>query len=173
MSRLERITYICLIALCAVSVAAIGHAKWSAYKAQQTPSLPPQAALGKKLEIPGVAWNPSHLSAVVYLSTRCHFCDESMPFYRRLAEQHQKDPSRIPDFLAISPEAPAQVEEHLRDNHVTFDQVYQIGLPHSFLRGTPTLLIVDGDGVVRRVDVGKLSAIKEEEIIQLFKTGRI
>jgi len=46
--------------------------------------------LGKVLRLPNVDWATNKTTVVLYLSTSCHFCSESSPFYQRLAQEKLK-----------------------------------------------------------------------------------
>src|SRR5690349_12890900 len=48
------------------------------------PSVP---ATGSQLSISGVDWAASDRTLLVVVSTGCHFCSESAPFYQRLTQE--------------------------------------------------------------------------------------
>ncbi len=170
MSKLERLTYICLIGMCLVSGTILIREHWSIRESQTNIQENPAAGLvGKKLQIPGVDWKSSQLSTVLFLSTSCHFCEASMPFYRRLVAQHQQGQGKNIALLAISAEPDHIVNSYLMRERVNFDHVYQISLPDNLLRGTPTLLVVDDQGMIRRADIGQLNPSKEDELLNIFK----
>src|ERR1051325_2154425 len=50
----------------------------------------PQVKAGMKLSLPGVDWGQSDRTLLLVLSTTCHFCSESTPFYQRLAQEKSK-----------------------------------------------------------------------------------
>ena len=64
------------------SVEAI-QSKSSASSASRRPSI--QA--GTKVSLPGIDWSKSTRTVVLALSTTCHFCSESAPFYQELQQQ--------------------------------------------------------------------------------------
>lgn len=127
---------------------------------------------GKKLNLPGVEWKASRINAVVFLSTHCHYCDASMPFYRRLASVHKVSNSPI-NLIAISPEPVDVVQRHLADEQVEFDHVYQIKLPNPMLNGTPTTFLVDDNGSILQARIGKLNSSEEDEIERIVQTGKL
>lgn len=172
MSKLERLTYICLITLCVVSAGTLINRDWLAHKAQKQMGSP-VTLVGKKLDIPGVTWSASQISAVVFLSTECRYCEASMPFYRRLVSEHRQTASSRVSLLAISFEPSESVNSHLTSEQVQFDHVYQIAQPNRLLPGTPTFLIVDKNGIIQRAAFGELPTSKEDEMLQIVKTGQL
>ncbi|MFN2576678.1 MAG: hypothetical protein ABR607_03200 [Pyrinomonadaceae bacterium] len=46
---------------------------------------------GTKIALTGVDWSKSDRTLVLVLSTTCHFCSESAPFYQKLEEQKPND----------------------------------------------------------------------------------
>jgi hypothetical protein len=101
-------------------------------------------------------------TVVLALSTNCHYCTESAGFYRELALQcHQR---HIP-IIAVLPQEVAASRSYLTDEGVTVDEVRQAQLSDLRVDGTPTLVIVDGSDVVKKVWVGKLSSSKEKEVL--------
>lgn len=172
MSKLERLTYMCLITLCVVSAGTLINRDWLAHKAQKQMESP-TTLVGKKLDIPGVTWNSSQISAVVFLSTECRYCEASMPFYRRLINEHHQAANGKVSLVAISLEPSDYVKTHLASEQVQFDHVYQMETPNKLLHGTPTFLIVDKNGVIQRAAFGELPASREDEMLQIVKTGQL
>jgi hypothetical protein len=168
MSKLERLAYLCLISLCMVSGGVLLRNQLSQHTLQAS-ILNSHDLIGKKLDVPGANWNATAMSAVLFLSTECRFCEASMPFYRQLVEAHGQSPTNHIALLGLSREPDHDMEEHLAKNHVRLDRVLQ--LPHNFnlLRGTPTLLFVDQSGIIRRAFVGKLNEPEEQQIVALVK----
>ena len=109
--------------------------------------------------IPAVDWHANGRTLVLVLFTRCHFCTESAPFFRRLRE---KTGSNV-KVLAVFPQPVAESERYLSGEGLQFDDVRQAPVGKTRAAGTPTLLLVDHDGVVRRTWVGKLTSHKERE----------
>ena len=112
MSKLERVTYICLITLCVLSAGLLTNAHVSSYlanKQRQPPSA--DSLIGKHLNISGVTWAGSPANAVIYYSTVCHFCQASTPFYRRILEARQTTPGHEVSISVLSLEPAEQVSE--------------------------------------------------------------
>jgi hypothetical protein len=62
------------------------------------------------------------------------------------------------------------MERFLGDQHITVDDIYPA--PKNFaLRGTPSLLLVDGSGVVRRLFLGELDSSGQQELLRIVAAG--
>jgi thiol-disulfide isomerase/thioredoxin len=127
---------------------------------------PPAAAVigtGANLSsrVQGVNWAESRRTVVLVLSTQCHFCSDSAPFYRRLA-QAARNKVKV---VALLPQTAAQARQYLRGEGVAVDEVRQVSLESLGVRGTPTLLLVDGAGVVQEQWVGRLQSNQEAQVL--------
>lgn len=119
--------------------------------------------VGRVMPLENIDWRENKKTLVLYISTTCHFCDESSPFYKRLVEKYADDKSVR--FVAVLPQPVDQAKEHLKGLGVNINEVYNVKLTSIGVTATPTLLLVDESGVVSDMWKGKLAADKETEII--------
>jgi len=94
-----------------------------------------------------------------------------MPFYRRVSQLRQASKPQA-SVGAVSLESPDELRQFLSKEGVSADGVYKIPFA-SGLRGTPTVLIVDEKGTIRRVFEGKLDSSREQAILDIIATGKI
>ena len=125
--------------------------------------MPPQIAVGTKLSVPGIDWRVNGNTLVLAVSTNCHYCTESAPFYRRLAADL---PRRRVHLTAILPENVEEGGKYLRSLGLQVSDVRQGSFRSLKIRGTPTLMLVDERGLIRYVWEGKLSAETEHQVIE-------
>lgn len=128
----------------------------------QKPAEPPTVALGSKFALQNVNWQSSAKNIVLAVSTTCHYCTESAPFYRQLVEQCKQQHVHT---IAVLPQSVAEAQAYLQNEGVTVDDIRQAPLSDLSVGGTPTLVLVDSGGVVRDVWVGKQPDTKEKEIL--------
>ncbi len=102
------------------------------------------AGTSLKDKLPGVDWASNEKTLVLAISTTCHFCRESEPFYRRL---RQELGGRM-KIIAVLPPPTTEAEQYLKSADLRVDQVKELSLDRIGVRGTPTILLVDGKGVV-------------------------
>jgi Redoxin len=118
--------------------------------------------VGKAISLPGTDWKRSDQTIVLVLSTGCHFCTESAPFYKELVQKRKQGNTCL---IAILPQPVDSGRKYLSDLGIAVDDVKQAQPSSLGVRGTPTLLLVNKDGVVTSSWRGKLSQDKELEIM--------
>jgi hypothetical protein len=124
---------------------------------------PRQIAAGAKVSVPGLDWRAKGTTFLMALSPTCHFCTESAPFYRRLAAELSNRPVQL---TALFPEGSEKGGEYLKGLGLQVSDVREGSFSSLHIRGTPTLILVDEQGVVRNVWAGKLSPETEREVIK-------
>lgn len=128
---------------------------------------PPHITVGTKFALKDAPCQGQGKNLVLALSTSCHFCNDSAPFYRELVQRCRQQHVRT---IAVLPQPIAEAESYLSSEGVATDEVHQSVLRELQIAGTPTLLLVDGSGVVRNVWVGKLSSDKEKEVLAALES---
>lgn len=118
---------------------------------------------GTKVNVTGIDWAENEKTLVLALSNTCHFCTESADLYKRLAEQRKEKGLKM---VAVLPQSVADGQAYLKNLGVTVDDVKQAPLASFGVSGTPTLILVDRDGVTRQTWVGKLAADKEMDFLK-------
>lgn len=128
------------------------------------------AVAGAKLPLPGVNWAENRRTLLLALSAKCHFCTESADFYKRLAEaKAQRNDIRM---IAVLPQEVAAGQAYLDRLGVKVDEVRQSPLDAVGATGTPTLIMVDGDGTATEMWLGKLPPDKETEVLARIRGER-
>lgn len=104
---------------------------------------------------------------VMALSPGCHFCTESMPFYKRLIDERNQKGSNVKVVAAV-PAAEARDAEMkiMTDAGVKPDSVVDLSFQEAKVAGTPTLVLVDAKGEVLDVWVGKLDERGEKQVLK-------
>lgn len=128
----------------------------------------PAPAVGSKVSVPDVEWGKNGRTLVLVLQKGCHFCAESAPFYQRLVRDTAgREGLRL---VAVLPQQVEEGRQYLNDLGVPIDDVRQVSPNDLGVRGTPTLLLVDGSGALTDSWVGKLPPDKEAEVLQRLKS---
>jgi len=120
---------------------------------------------GQKLDnlLKGMNGNKNQ-TLVVALSTTCHYCEESIPFYNRLTEIQHETNSPVAIF-AVFPNSEIEVREYVRRAGLNISTTAETNFKALNLVGTPTMILLDSSGVVQNFWVGKLSKDQEQEVI--------
>lgn len=139
------------------------------FSRSQVQRQPPTQAIqpGAHLSLPGVDWKANDRTLVLALSTQCHFCTESAPFYQRITEQRSKAGSFR--LIAVLPQPVAEGQRYLKELGLTVDDVKQLPLDSLGVSGTPTLIEANNEGVVAESWRGKLTSDKETEVLNRLK----
>ena len=124
---------------------------------------------GTNVALPGFDWSESDKTVVLALSSKCHFCSESAPFYQRLNDEvAQHTGARL---IAVFPQEVGEAKQYLSALGVKIGDVRNATLNSIGVNGTPTLVIIDSKGRVEQSWVGKLSPEREAEVISRVKTS--
>ena len=115
---------------------------------------------GAKVSLPDVDWSNNNQTLLLVLQKGCHFCTESAAFYQRLVREGHVH------LVAVLPQTPDEGRKYLDDLGVAIDEVKQAPLDSIYVHGTPTLILVNNQGVVMTSWVGKLSADGEAEVLR-------
>lgn len=167
-SALDTVANIAIILVCAIAAFILIRNHFFSPQTQAGGPRPPEIEAGEKHAALGqVVPAGSERALVVALAPGCHFCDESMPFYKRLVDERNQKGSNVKVIAAVSQEeAKAPEQEKLTAAGVTPDGLVVLDFNTVKLRGTPTILLVDNQGEVHDVWVGKQPASGEEEILE-------
>lgn len=121
-----------------------------------------ESPIGKTITLENVNWKENKKTLVLYISVNCRYCTESSPFYQRLVEENSSN--RVP-IIAVLPQAVEDAKAYLKAHNVNIVQVYNSSLEFIGVRATPTLMLVDENGIVIESWRGKLTEDKEAEVL--------
>ncbi len=110
------------------------------------------------------SWKAHERTLVLALKNGCHFCEDSMPFYRRLAKLEQSNQIGA-HLIAVFPDDPAVVRQVVETQQLAIEVVPGFELGRVKVQATPTLMLVDEQGRVSKVWMGELPAAEEAEVI--------
>ncbi|HEX8846415.1 MAG TPA: hypothetical protein VF791_17340 [Pyrinomonadaceae bacterium] len=127
-----------------------------------------QLQVGAKLSLQGIDWAKNGQTLLLALSATCHFCSESAPFYQQL---RKAGGDRI-QMVAVLPQSISDSEDYLNKLGVSVDEIKQASLKSINVRGTPTVMLVNSDGVVVNEWVGKLPEQQEAEVLSKIWSDR-
>ncbi len=122
----------------------------------------PRALVGTSVTLPGTQLNQVHNSLLVAISTTCHFCKDSLPFYKTLAE---KTKGKI-DVIAVFPQPVAEAQSFLQQAQVAPSSVVSADLGKIGVQGTPTMLLVNPQGKVLEEWLGKQDDGSEQKVLE-------
>jgi hypothetical protein len=125
-----------------------------------TPTIKP----GTKLSPGRIDWSVAEKTLVLVLSTGCKYCHESAEFYSRLSAAASRPGA--PRSVGVFPQSLDESRVYLADKKIAIGEVVSASPAEFQVRGTPTLILVNRDGIVLDSWVGKLSQEKENEVFE-------
>ena len=169
---LDTVVNIAILLVCALAVFILIPKAIQTYRTltSDAPAPPATVEKGDRFEeLKAVLPAGTNRALVVALSPTCHYCNESMPFYKQILDQRNQKSSPV-KFIAAVPteEAKAEEAQKLASAGATPDGLVKLDFAAVKVPGTPTLILVDNNGEVLDVWVGKLEAEREKEVLAVL-----
>lgn len=155
---LEKTSYIAVILTCLVLSGSLVYDRTAQTVPRSAAELGTGA--GQHLELSDIDWKAHRSTVVLVLSTTCHFCRESSPFFRRLAEL-SKDNPKI-GLVALFPQQVNEAAGYLRQEGIGVTVVRSTALTTLPVQGTPTMFLVGSDGIVKQAWEGLLNKQQQD-----------
>jgi hypothetical protein len=133
----------------------------------EAPTPPPMYQVGERISLTDIDFSSAGQTLLLVVRKGCRFCEESMPFYRRLGDDLTL--GRRARIVVVAPDDEAVSRAELQRYEVRADQVVRIGLDQLKVRGTPTAIVVDRASVIRQVLTGRLEETQQRELINLLR----
>jgi thiol-disulfide isomerase/thioredoxin len=135
------------------------------------PHIPRSVAVGDRLgQVPGVDWSRHRRTLVLALNSGCHFCQDSAPFYQRLAQARRIAADDV-EIVAVFSNDPEAVRQLMKDEGLALRSVPAVRLEKLGITRVPTLLLVGQDGRVERTWLGLLTPREELEVLSVLSGG--
>lgn len=129
----------------------------------KTPGNSPRSLVGTSVSLPGVQLNQNHNTVLLAISTTCHFCQESVPFYKELSAATQEKV----DLIAVLPQSLVESKTFLQKAGVSAKTLISADLNSIGIHGTPTILLLDPQGNVKQEWRGFQDVAGQKQIIAL------
>lgn len=120
-------------------------------------------AANATLSINGISWADSERTVLIALAKECKYCSASAEFYRRLAVGIPSQSNTR--LIAVFSEKESEAEAYLKQIKIPIREVHYVSLSSLGIRSVPTLTMLDRNGVVTDMWVGKLSPLTEKAIM--------
>jgi hypothetical protein len=117
--------------------------------------------LGTQIVLPGVDWSAHKATLVVAISSACHYCIASTPFYSELTHS-----THVVPIIVVMPQGEQDSQEFLREHAITPHSVVSASLASIQVNATPTLLLISASGIVKKAWVGELTNMQRHDVIE-------
>lgn len=147
------------------SVAWAGFAVWQSRQVS-LPARAPKAPLALSQGSPapvikGINYSSHDHSVVVFVSTTCHYCESSTPFYNKL-HVLSRDSSQALSFHAVYWESEDTVRASKAKLNLIADTLSGIQFQEFGVHSTPTALLVDRKGMITKTWVGSSETVERD-----------
>ena len=167
MTKLETASHVAVLAVCAVAAYLLLEQRITR---QPVPPEAVTAVVGSKLSLDGVDLSKARLNLVIAMSTSCKYCVASTPFWRKLFKASSRDQSGVA-LIAVSPDDSSEVKEFFDREGMNPVQIVRASLKQLGVAGTPTIVLADGKGVIKKVYRGKLPSKDELSLQAIVDNG--
>ena len=167
---LDTAANIAIIVVCAIAAVVLIRNQFFPPRPPAPPGAPAMVEKGDRFDqLKAVLPAGTDRALVVAVSPTCHFCNESMPFYKQLLDQRNQKSSPV-KFIAAVPSEKVKEEEAQKfaSAGAQPDGMVQIDFASIKVPGTPTLMLVDNNGKVLDVWVGKLDEGGQKEVLKVL-----
>jgi hypothetical protein len=166
MRSLERATNIVVIITALLFCTTLAKNYWIGQRLQGRHTLGREVdrLQGQSLPIHGIDFSQSEKTVVLAISTQCHFCLHSIPFYQRLTNTDAVRTGKVA-IVAVFPQDKAVAESFVKGSNIHINSVVSSDLPTIGISGTPTILLVRRSGKIEKAWVGELSATEQRDLI--------
>lgn len=134
----------------------------------ENPDTVPRITKGERLNASNIDWEGNKKTLVFFLAKDCVYCTSSAPFHRQLIDDAAK---RNVKLLAILPNSLEEGRQYINALSLPIDNVQTGSLPSFKIPGTPSVLFVDHQGIVKSVWIGAVPGQEQamrDELIALF-----
>jgi thioredoxin-related protein len=164
MNKLEKkIETFANVAIIVTALLCVGFGIYTFFpREMKTAELSAQLKGGDKFSLSGIDWAKNKQTLVLLLQKGCHFCEESYPFYQRLI----KTDTAKAKLVAVLPTPVEESQAYLKSFGVGSLEIRQTEIKNLGIRGTPTLVLVDEQGSIVDMWIGKLKPEDEEKVLE-------
>jgi thioredoxin-related protein len=124
---------------------------------------------GETIAVPGVSFTSRDRTLLLVTQKGCRYCDQSMPFYQALGADDAL--GKRTQIVLLAPDEEAVSREELAQRGVRVDKVIRMSLSQLKVRGTPTAIVVNRQGVIERVLPGLLDEARQAQLMDALKTA--
>lgn len=158
MKRLELVANIAVIVSSVALLCFLGNAWYATYHPPQRPEA--KALVGTVVKLPNVDFGQRGKTLLLAISPTCHFCRDSEPFYRQLANTA----GFKTHLLAVLPVPKSEAETYVHASISPSLEIVSAPLRQINVWATPTLLLIDSHGNVEKAWVGKLDDVSQRQV---------
>jgi len=121
---------------------------------------------GVRLDPPAAYdWSKQPYTLLVALRDGCKYCEQSVPFYQRLAAR-EREHQLSAHLLAVIASSESAARDYAASLNLTWQFLPNADFAKLKIPATPTLILIDASGQVRQAWVGALTDAAEAEVLR-------
>lgn len=160
---LDKATNIGLLVASVMMTVVLGQRLWSQHLS--SPPIPPTYQQGDTFpQVDSINYGASDKTVVLFVASTCKYCTQNMPFYEELARRRTLLRTQL---LAVGFEPEPTITSYLASHRVQTDAVLSTLSRKFKFAATPTLVVLDSNGVVLNQWVGALNE-RQNEVRQVL-----
>jgi hypothetical protein len=153
-------TILIIGAIVTVCVIAIG-SRWHSASNHNVSAPTRRPIIGSKIAISGEAFANHESTLILALQENCHFCSDSAGFYQYL--EHVALSKKGLHLMIIMPRQ--NMHEYITKLRLKVEDIKTTPFDILNIGGTPTLILVDNNGIVRKAWIGRLPSPMEDDVL--------
>lgn len=148
------------------SIAIIYTCAWSYLKASSKPQLPLGLHKGQILApLPSYNYSSASQHLIIAINPNCAYCNESVPFYHELTSVQQ--PPDQPTQIIASFQVPLdEANQYIKQQQLDISAIAAVDFRSINVSATPTIILTNGNGMVKDFWIGQLSDEVKGQIIK-------
>jgi peroxiredoxin len=120
-------------------------------------------------DVGGLKFASARSTLILVTHSKCHYCQASLPFYKQLTAAAHAAGVRV---VGVSSEDIKVHRDFLEAGGLFLDDVISMKAANIRATGTPTLILVNRQGVIQESWIGQLPADKERHTISAVVGAR-
>ncbi len=115
-----------------------------------------------------IDFTPHSNTLIIALSTKCPYCTQSIPFYKRLLETNKhSDDLRI---VTIYPQSQSEIDRYLTEYNLQIKSIPDVKFGNINIEATPTIVWINSDKEIVRSWEGFLNKEAEDNFWDFYNT---
>jgi peroxiredoxin len=176
-SWVERTIDIALV-LASVTIIGLGIQRVHPPQIAESPRVRPSGGLNSATYKPGERLEPLNdvdfsratRTLVVFVTSYCPYCTNSMEFYRDLSEEESRRANSF-QLVIAGPESVESLKTFLTHHQLRADRVVSL-VDFAGVRATPTLILTNRRGIIERIWVGEQGQAGRAAVFAAIRGGK-
>ncbi len=115
--------------------------------------------------LPGYDWQASERTLILALRNGCHYCEDSVPFYKKLEEMTRDGKIKNIHVVAIFPDDQIVAQEMMKRDGLNLEIIPTVNFQILGISGTPTAILADKSGRVVDSWIGELKQDQQQVML--------